>query len=532
MKDKISELEQLKIENKQLKKKLHDARYLPFDLNVFKKALNNISDSVIIISTERMLLFANNSFYQTFEYQSEDIIGKRASKIYGEKMGGDKYDEIYQAILSSGWDGNIYLRKRSGVEIPVHLTANVIKNINGNMDAILGVIKDLTQQVETERSLQEAKDKYANLFHELKNTIYESSPNGKLLDINPAGIKLFGFDSKEELMHVDIARDLYVNPEDREILKSEIEKNGFVKNYEIKIKDKNGDYKVVLETSTIIKDNSGKVIAYQGILRDITEDKKREELMNKYVSELAEVNMQLRNSEIELKKLDAEKDKFFSIIAHDLKSPFNSLLNLSEFLVEDISDLTMDEVKSFSREINKSAHNVFNHIVNLLQWSQIKTGGMEQVMENVALSSFVNNTLSLIEGNAAKKKIALQNDIDTRLFFKGDRNMINSVILNLITNSIKFTQRNGQIKIAADENENTITVMVMDNGIGISKPNMEKLFRIDEHFTTSGTSNELGTGLGLILCKELIEKNNGEIWVKSEEGVGTTFFFTLPKAEI
>ena len=157
---------------------------------------------------------------------------------------------------------------------------------------------------------------------------------------------------------------------------------------------------------------------------------------------------------------------------------------------------------------------------------------MEQVMENVALSSFVNNTLSLIEGNAAKKKIALQNDIDTRLFFKGDRNMINSVILNLITNSIKFTQRNGQIKIAADENENSITVMVMDNGIGISKPNIEKLFRIDEHFTTSGTSNELGTGLGLILCKELIEKNNGKIWVKSEEGVGTTFFFTLPKAEI
>jgi signal transduction histidine kinase len=110
--------------------------------------------------------------------------------------------------------------------------------------------------------------------------------------------------------------------------------------------------------------------------------------------------------------------------------------------------------------------------------------------------------------------------------------MINSVFLNLITNSIKFTPRGGQIRISADQNGNMITIMVMDNGIGISKDNLDKLFRIDEHFSTSGTSNEIGTGLGLILCKELIEKNNGKIWVKSEEGIGTTFFFTLPKGDI
>ena len=532
MEDKISELEQLRSENEQLKKKLNEARYLPFNLNVFKKALNNISDSVLIMSTDRIILFTNDSFNKTFGYQNEDIIGKHASIVYGEKISGENYDEIYKTILNTGWEGNIYLKGKSGVEIPIHLTANVIKNFNGNMDAIFAIAKDLTEQVKVERSLQEAKDKYINLFHELKNTVYESSTDGKLLDINPAGVRLFGFDSKEELLDVNIADDLYVNSEDREILKAEIEKTGFVKNYEIKVKNKNGEHKIVLETSTTLKDSSGKIIAYQGILRDVTDEKRHEELMGKYVADLAEVNMQLRNSEIELKKLDAEKDKFFSIIAHDLKSPFNSLLNLSEFLVEDISDLTMEEVKSFSREINRSAQNVFNHIVNLLQWSQIKTGGLEQVVENVALSSFVNSTIALIEGNAAKKNISVQNDIDTRLFFTGDRNMINSIFLNLITNSIKFTPRNGLIKITTDENDKMITVMVMDNGIGMSDENVEKLFRIDKHFTTSGTSNELGTGLGLILCKELIEKNNGKIWVKSEEGVGTTFFFTLLKADM
>ncbi|VAX15200.1 hypothetical protein MNBD_IGNAVI01-2314 [hydrothermal vent metagenome] len=532
MKDKISELEQLKIENEQLKKKLNDSRYLPFNLNVFKKALNNISDSVVILSTERTILFTNNGFNKTFGYENENIIGKYANIIYRENIDSDRYEEIYRSIINGGWEGKIYLKKKSGENIPVQLTANIIKNFNGNLDAIFAVAKDLTEQVKAENSLQEAKDKYANLFHDLRNAVYESSPEGKLLDINPSGVKLFGYDSKEELLNVDIAKDLYVDPTDREKLKAEIEEKSFIKNYEIKIKNKKGEQKVVLETSTTIRDSSGKIIAYQGILTDVTEDKKREELMNKYVADLAEVNMQLRNSETELKKLNAEKDKFFSIIAHDLKSPFNSLLNLSEFLVEDISELSMEEVKSFSREINKAAQNVFNHIVNLLQWSQIKTGGLEQVIENVALASFVNNTIALIEGNAAKKGISIINDIDTRLFFKGDRNVINSVFLNLITNSIKFTRRGGQIRISADQNENMITVMVMDNGIGISKDNLEKLFRIDEHFSTSGTSNEIGTGLGLILCKELIEKNNGEIWVRSEEGVGTTFFFTLPKGDI
>ena len=157
---------------------------------------------------------------------------------------------------------------------------------------------------------------------------------------------------------------------------------------------------------------------------------------------------------------------------------------------------------------------------------------MDLIMENVALSSFVNNTIALIEGNASKKNISLKNDIDTRLFFRGDRNMINSVFLNLITNSIKFMKRGGMIKLSADHDDSYITVMIMDNGIGMSKENLEKLFRIDEHFSTAGTSNEMGTGLGLILCKELIEKNNGKIWVKSEEEIGTTFFFTLPKAEL
>ena len=532
MTDHISELENLKKENEQLKIKLNENSPFPLNLTLFEKALNKITDSVFIVGTDRTILFTNESFDKIYGYENDSIVGKHGSVVYGEKTGRERFDEIFKDIMTTGWEGEVFHKKKNGEEFPVWLTASVIEDVHEGKDAIFGITKDLTEEVEKEKSFKAAKDRYENLFHELKNVVYESSPHGRLLDINPAGVKLFGFESKEELMNVDIANDLYVDPKDREVLKTEIEKKGYIKNYEIKVKNKKGEHIVVLETSTTIKDKSGKIIAYQGILRDITENKKREELMNKYVEDLAEVNMQLRNSEVELKKLNAEKDKFFSIIAHDLKSPFNSLLNLSEFLVEDIADLSMEEVKSFSREINKSAQNVYNHILNLLQWSQIRTGGLEMSIENVALSGFVNNTMALVEGSAAKKDITLKNEIDTRFFFKGDRNMINSVILNLISNSIKFTPRGGSIKISAEADEEMITIMVMDTGIGIRQDNLEKLFKIDEHFTTSGTSNEIGTGLGLILCKELIEKNEGKIWVKSEEKVGTTFFFTLPKAEV
>jgi len=205
------------------------------------------------------------------------------------------------------------------------------------------------------------------------------------VDINPSVIELFGYDSKEDIMKINIADDLYFNPLERDKLIEKIEKDGFVKDYEIRIKGKKGNEIIVLETSFMIKNNDGKVVGYRGIIRDVTETKKQEKLLRKYNEELAELNEQLKLSEGELKKVNEEKDKFFSIIAHDLKSPFNALLNLSEFLVEDLSDLSMDEIRSFSKEINKSAQSVYDLLLNLLQWAQIKTGRINKTQEKIEL---------------------------------------------------------------------------------------------------------------------------------------------------
>jgi two-component system sensor histidine kinase/response regulator len=208
------------------------------------------------------------------------------------------------------------------------------------------------------------------------------------------------------------------------------------------------------------------------------------------------------------------------------------LLNLSEFLVEDLSELSLDEIKSFSKEINKAAHSVYNLLLNLLQWAQIRTGRMKRTQEKVALSSLLNNTTILLENVAAKKSIKIINEVDSTTFFYGDRTMIGSVLQNLISNAIKFTKRNGKVIVSSKIEGDKIIVRVSDTGIGISEENIPKLFRLDNHLTTVGTDNESGTGLGLILCKELVEKNNGEIWVESEELIGSTFSFSLDKTEV
>lgn len=408
-----------------------------------------------------------------------------------------------------------------------------------NMENYFKEIEELRSENEKLKNILEQKNKtsilsteakYYTLFKELKDVLYESTPEGKLLDINPSGIELFGYDSKEDIMKINIAEDLYVNPEERDRLIEKIEKDGFVKDYEIKIKNKAGKEIIVMETSFMLKNDAGKVLGYTGIIRDVTETKRQEKLLREFNEELANVNLQLKASEDELKKINDEKDKFFSIIAHDLKSPFNALLNLSEFLVEDLSELSMEEIRSFSKEINKSAHSVFNLLLNLLQWAQIKTGRFSKTQEKLEMADLTGKTIVLLENLASKKSIKISNNVDSSHSMLGDKIMISSVMQNLISNAIKFTKRNGSIIVSSEAENGRIVINIKDDGVGISKENLQKLFKLDEHLTTIGTANEAGTGLGLILCRELLEKNNGKIWAESIEGLGTTFSFSLEKS--
>jgi len=245
------------------------------------------------------------------------------------------------------------------------------------------------------------------------------------------------------------------------------------------------------------------------------------------------VILQLKQEEIitqneKLNELNATKDKFFSIIAHDLKNPFNSILGFSELLVTNLSVISPEKLLKMVTTINTSAKSAFKLLENLLEWARTQTGKIEFKQERTSLKSVFDNVSDITQSIALNKNISLGFELTKDIEVFVDRNMVNTILRNLITNAIKYTHKGGTINVMAGVNEHQTSISVIDNGVGIDPTMIDKLFKISEKVSTAGTEKETGTGLGLLLCKEFVEKHGGQIRVTSEWGKGSEFVFTLP----
>jgi len=226
--------------------------------------------------------------------------------------------------------------------------------------------------------------------------------------------------------------------------------------------------------------------------------------------------------------MNASKDKFFSIISHDLKNPFTSFLGFIRMISEDFNDLSREELRQFLDSIHKSADNLYQLLEGLLEWSRIQTGRIKFNPINISIDEIIYSSMEVLRNNAELKRITFKYE-PTSLKISADNYMLATVIRNLLSNAIKFSEQETAILIGVSQNENETLFSIKDNGIGMSEDSLKKIFRIDQHHTTIGTSKEKGTGLGLILCKEMIEMHQGKIWAESETGKGSTFLFTVPK---
>ncbi len=247
--------------------------------------------------------------------------------------------------------------------------------------------------------------------------------------------------------------------------------------------------------------------------------------------DLAEKNQEISRSEGQLKELNATKDKFFSIIAHDLKNPLGSFRQISGLLIKEFDDLSKEDKIDFLTLMNQSAKQLYELLENLLNWARSQTGRLDYNPDRTNLAYLLENNKNLMTGPAASKNIELITDFESELFANIDSNMITTVIRNLVSNAIKFTPSGGKIFLNSSVKNNKIIIEINDTGVGIAAEDIDKLFRIDVQYSKPGTENEKGTGLGLILCKEFVEKNGGKIWVESQPGQGTSFKFTCPLAE-
>ena len=235
----------------------------------------------------------------------------------------------------------------------------------------------------------------------------------------------------------------------------------------------------------------------------------------------------LQQKKEELEKANKSKDKFFSIISHDLKGPFSALVNITDILIKDSDDFDQKEMQHYLKVINKSSKSTYNLLLNLLQWSRAQTNRLHFRPQQLKLDKYIKENIDIYKSMAVKKDISIEFS-GKGLSVYADVNVLNTVLRNLLSNAMKFTYFHGKIKITTQQYGNDVKIKVTDSGKGIKEENIDKIFKIDEQFTTKGTESETGTGLGLILVKELLKKNEGKIWVTSTEGEGSTFSFTLP----
>ncbi len=339
--------------------------------------------------------------------------------------------------------------------------------------------------------------------------------------VNPSFISTTGFSAKE-LLGKKIF-DIYTEISNSEDYISSLESisKGVDWQGDILTKKKNGDAIWERMSVSSIKNDNGEIIHIVFLITDITEEKKHITEINKYNKELVEIN--------------ATKDKFFTIIAHDLKNPLSVLISSSEIMANSEFNLSINEFQKFSKEISNSSRKLYELLENLLTWTRSQTGRIEYNPEFIRLNDFAINSTSVLKNNAKNKNININYNIPNEIEVYCDFNMISTVFRNLVSNAIKYTPNNGKIEITVDKyltspinNLKYVQISVNDTGIGISEEGLKKIFRIDEKYSTAGTNKEKGTGLGLIVCKEFIDKHNGEIWAESKNSDGTKFKFTLP----
>lgn len=363
-------------------------------------------------------------------------------------------------------------------------------------------------------SINIQEEKFSKAFHGAPFIILLSKlSDGKIFEVNKSVKSISGYTQEELINSHSMDLSFWKNEKDRDKFISELQKKGNVIENEYEFRKKSsGFFTGLISAATIDINNEECIISV------ISDNSKRKQ---------AEVNLQ--KSEASLRKLNSTKDKFFSIIAHDLKSPFNGILGFSELLKDQVERKDYAGIEQYARIINKSAQQAFDLITNLLDWSRIQTNRMEYTPEYIEMVELILSVCDVSKISAEQKSISIEYNLPGKLIVKADRFMLETVFRNLVSNAIKFTPENGTVRISAEENENGFLFFVNDTGIGIEPENIKKLFRIDGDFSLPGTNNETGTGLGLILCKDFIEKHNGKIWVESEPGLGSSFYFSLPK---
>lgn len=495
---------------------------------LYQSFVENMPAGVFRKNQEGRFIFVNSMFCRLKGLKMEEVLGKTAGEVYNPNGAGSddlitrqyqyavKGDEHHAAILRTGKSIEIeesYPDPDGSVQ-HLHVIKSPVISADGVVVGSQGILFDITRRKKAEEALRNSENKYRMHIQMTPLATIEYDLEARITSWNPAAEQVFGFTAEEAIgQHTNI-----IVPEEEVahinfLIKEVVFKGGAAKNTNQNL-TKSGKIITCEWYNSPLFGSDGKLSGMAAFAIDITERK---------AAELA-----LRESEARFRELNAAKDKFFSIIAHDLKSPFNAILGFSDLLVLHTKAKEYNEVEQYAEMIQQSALRATELLGNLLEWSLFQTGRMSFKPGPIDIGTAIRETLTLLKDSSRQKNIGLAVDLPSALVVTADKNMISVVLRNLISNAVKFTYPGGQIVVSAIRTKTELVIKVKDSGVGIREGDLDKIFRIDENFSTPGTSNEKGTGLGLVLCREFVEKHQGRIWVTSEPGNGSEFCFTIP----
>jgi len=379
--------------------------------------------------------------------------------------------------------------------------------------------------IQAKEKADEAAGRYAELYFIAPSGYFTLNRESKIAELNLFGSQMLG---KERSLIKNSYFHSYISKEtkpDFYLFLERVFSSSVQENCEVTLNVKNAEPLFVYLTGKAFSNKNECLVN----AINITARRQAEQKLIIANTELANQNEKGAKQLVELATLNAEKDKFFSIIAHDLRSPFSSFLGLTQILVENLHGLTPQEIQLSAQLMRNSATHLFSLLENILEWSRMHRGLTVYEPASILLSPLALDSLVLSMQAAKEKEIEVINTIPVDILVFADKSMLKSIMRNLVNNAIKFTPRNGSIKLSANQlTGNRVEISVSDTGIGIPANILEKLFRLDGDVSRKGTEGESSTGLGLIICKDFIEKQEGEFWVESLVGKGSTFLFTLP----
>lgn len=467
--------------------------------------LNAIPDMMFRMNRKGVFLDYKSDISHLY-YQKENIIGKYIHDITPPEFADLTEIKIRHTLETGKIDEFEYQ-----LEIPdIGLQDYETRMVPAGKDEVIAIVRNITDKKKTERLLIESEANARAIMESTSNIIILIDRNFCVIENNEAHAKRLGF-TRTDLIGKTLTD--FLPPEVAERRKqaiNEVFSSGLPKTLE----DLRGQYWNEVSIYPV-KNMNGIIDRLAIFAQDITQRKKDQDA--------------LKRSEAALKEMNATKDKFFSIIAHDLRSPFNSILGFSEILKDDAKNLDIHEIEYQASLIHSATHHTLQLLDNLLNWALMQQGNLPFKPRNILLYELINEVNGVISDSANKKSIKLNNLIHKKQIVVADEDMIKTIMRNLLSNAVKFTYPGGLIEISATATSDEIQISVSDNGAGIPEENIDKLFNIGSSLSTRGTYNEKGTGLGLILCKDFVEKHDGKIWATSEPGKGSTFSFSFPQ---